>query len=115
MRDAGAAGVAGIEAVDGEAGECGKSLIRRTPLELIPRQFRKRSLISASVGMMVIVVSQFCTLTVVGATSRISPSALTPAPRRRPAVSAMKDKQWRAGIPTATAEMLVFSANRFHG
>ena len=52
-------------------------LIRRPPASLIPRQFLNESLISFLVGMLVMVLSQFCTFTVCRAMSITSPSALS--------------------------------------
>ena len=50
--------------------------MRRPPDSLIPRQFLKDSEMSLWVGIVVIVLSQFCTFTVCSATSMTSPSAL---------------------------------------
>ena len=51
-------------------------LIRRPPESCMPRQFLNDSLISLWVGMVVIVLSQFCTRMVCSAISTTSPSAL---------------------------------------
>ena len=50
-------------------------LIRRPPDSCMPRQFLNDSLINEYAGIEVIVLSQFCTFTVVNATSMTSPSA----------------------------------------
>ena len=52
-------------------------LMRRPPESGMPRQFLKLSLISRQVGMVVMVLSQFCTFTVCRAMSITSPSALS--------------------------------------
>ncbi|MOA11457.1 hypothetical protein D3C78_1314000 [compost metagenome] len=51
--------------------------MRRTPDSDMPRQFLKLSLISFQVGMVVMVLSQFCTLTMLSAMSITKPSAPT--------------------------------------
>ncbi|MNY33954.1 hypothetical protein D3C86_1682570 [compost metagenome] len=52
-------------------------LIRRPPHSCMPRQFLNGSLIKRLVGMLVMVLSQFCTLTVCRAMSITSPSAFS--------------------------------------
>ena len=49
--------------------------MRRPPDSCIPRQLRKLSLISFQVGMVLMVLSQFCTLIVCRLMSMTSPSA----------------------------------------
>ncbi len=56
-------------------------LMRRPPELNMPRQFLKLSLISRQVGMVVMVLSQFCTFTVCSAMSTTKPSAPTWASR----------------------------------
>ncbi len=51
--------------------------MRRPPASAMPRQFLKESLIRRLVGIMVMVLSQFCTFTVCRAMSMTSPSALS--------------------------------------
>ena len=51
--------------------------MRRPPESNMPRQFLKLSVISRQVGMVVMVLSQFCTLTVLSAISVTKPSAPT--------------------------------------
>lgn len=51
--------------------------MRRPPDSLMPRQLRKESEIRRLVGMVVMVLSQFCTFTVCRAISITSPSALS--------------------------------------
>ena len=53
-------------------------LIRRPPASLIPRQLMKVSVTKRLVGMVVMVLSKFCTLIVCNDISMTSPSALSP-------------------------------------
>src|SRR5690625_6609396 len=50
-------------------------LMRRPPDSCMPRQFLKGSVMKRLVGIVVIVLSQFCTLTVCKAMSMTKPSA----------------------------------------
>ncbi|MNZ87642.1 hypothetical protein D3C78_1065060 [compost metagenome] len=52
-------------------------MIRRPPDSCMPRQFLNESLMKRLVGMLVMVLSQFCTLTVCRAMSITSPSAFS--------------------------------------
>ena len=71
-------------------------MIRRPPASLIPRQFLNESLITFLVGMVVMVLSQFCTVTVCRAMSVTVPSAFWPG------ISIQSPTRTRPSLPICT-------------